>query len=57
MKKLAIIKIIWTLIITVSLAFTASAASLKFKNQYGTTSFEDLDPLVDVTVTVEIQQI
>ena len=50
---------LWAFLITISLMLTSSAIAIKLKNPPTTVSFDDtdLDPLVDVVVTVELQQI
>ena len=49
----------WVFLITISLMFTGSVIAIKLKNPHTIASFDDadLDPLVDVTVTIELQQI
>jgi len=57
MKKKLVIRIILALLIMITLVVTSSATSKELTKSYNSTGDEDLDPLVDVEVTVEIQKI
>ena len=57
MKKMFFNKMIFIILIAISLIFTATTIPGKFKPYSSTTNLDDLDPLVDLEVTVEIQAI
>lgn len=57
MNKTLFKRVILTLLITALLVFTASAEPIKLGESQITTGEDDLDPLVDLEVTVEIQKI
>ncbi|UCF12110.1 MAG: hypothetical protein JSW06_08715 [Thermoplasmatales archaeon] len=59
MNKTIIIRAMWVFLITISLLFSSSAIAIKLKNSPTEARFDntDLDPLIDVVVTFELQQI
>ena len=57
MKKIFFKKAILTILVSLSLILTVSAVPGEFKPYSNNTNLDDLDPLVDLEVTVEIQAI